>query len=59
MPIDDSFLNLTGGLERIMNHAEVVQEAEERALEAEQRWEHLAEARTRTTNAMRTGLEAY
>ena len=30
-----------------MHHAEATQEVEERSLEAEQRWEHLVEARAR------------
>ena len=52
----------TGEFERVMNHAEAIEEVAEQALEAGQRWKHLAEARAQTTlqdleHSMRTTLD--
>ena len=54
----------TGDFERVMNHAEAIEEVAEQALEAGQPWKHLAEARGQTTlqkleHAMRTTLDSY
>ena len=49
MPVDDSFMNLTGDLERIVDHACTVQVVDMRASQAEQRWVQLAETRARNT----------